>query len=141
MEKPKNIDDYISRFPAQTRLGLEQIRATIKKLAPAAEETISYGIPAFNLNGRYLVYFAGYKQHISIYPVPSGNKAFEKDFAPYDTSGKGTIQFPLEKPIPLSLVTKIVRFLMKVNLAKAAATKKSKERKGMGKGKKMSQIL
>ena len=101
-EKPKNIDDYISGFPEQTQEGLEKIRAAIKKVVPKAEEAIRYGMPAFNLNGRYLVYFAGYKQHISIYPVPSGNKSFEKDFALYYTSGRGTIQFPLDKPMPLS---------------------------------------
>ena len=91
--KPKNIDDYIAVFPEHTQKGLEQIRAAVKKTAPKAEEAISYGIPAFNLNSRNLVYFAGYKKHIGLYPVPSGNKIFEKDFAPYNTSGKGTIQF------------------------------------------------
>jgi|SRR5688572_74254 len=133
-EKPKNIDDYISGFPGQTQEGLEKIRASIKKIAPNAEETISYGIPAFNLNGRYLVYFAGYKQHISIYPVPSGNKSFEKDFPPYYTSGRGTIQFPLDKPTPISLVTKIVKFRMKENQEKEKS-KKAPTKKANAKGK------
>ena len=113
--KPGTIDEYIAGFPVQTQRGLEQIRAIVKKTVPDARETISYGIPTFNLNGRYLVYFAGYKQHISIYPVPSGNREFEKEFASYNTSGKGTIQFPLDKPIPHDLVVKIVKYLVKEN--------------------------
>ena len=124
--KPGNIDDYIAGFPEQTRKGLERIRDVVKKTVPAAEEAISYGIPTFNINGSYLVYFAGYKKHISFYPVPSGNKDFEKDFAAYDTSGKGTIQFPLDKPIPDGLLTKIVKFRLKENQAKA---KKSNSKK------------
>ena len=119
--KPGTIDEYIAGFPAQTQKGLEQIRAVVRKTVPGAGEAISYGIPAFNVNGRYLVYFAGYKRHISIYPVPSGNKEFEKDFAPYNTSGKGTIQFPLDEPVPISLVTKIVKYRLKENMAKAKA--------------------
>ena len=121
--KPKNIDEYIAGFPELTRKHLIQIRAAIKKAVPAAEEAISYGIPTFNLNGRYLVYFAGYKKHIGLYPVPSGNKIFEKDFASYYTSGKGTIQFPLDKPMPINLVTKIVKFRMKENLEKEKSKK------------------
>src|SRR4026207_1795235 len=127
--KPATIDASIAGFPLQAQKGLKQIRSLIKKTVPGAEEAISYGIPAFNINGSYLVYFAGYKKHISIYPVPSGNKYFEKDFAPYNTSGRGTIQFPLDKPIPISLVTKIVKFRLKENKAKtkskAVAPKKS----------------
>ena len=130
--KPKNIDDYISGFPEHIQKGLGQIRAVVKKVSPKAEEAISYGIPAFNLNGRYLVYFAGYKKHIGLYPVPSGNKLFEKDFAPYNTTGKGTIQFPLDKPIPISLVTKIVKFRMKENSEKEKS-KKSLAKKPAGK--------
>jgi uncharacterized protein YdhG (YjbR/CyaY superfamily) len=130
--KPKNIDDYIAGFPDRAQKGLEQIRAAVKKAEPKAEEAISYGIPAFNLNSRYLVYFAGYKKHISIYPVPTGNKIFEKDFAPYYTSGKGTIQFPLDKPIPISLVTKIVKFRMKENSEKEKS-KKTISKKPTGK--------
>jgi uncharacterized protein YdhG (YjbR/CyaY superfamily) len=130
--KAKNIDDYIVLFPETTQKGLGQIRAAIKKAAPKAEEAISYGIPAFNLNGRYLVYFAGYKKHVSIYPVPSGNKIFEKDFTPYYTSGKGTIQFPIDKPIPIRLVTKIVKFRMKENSEKEKS-KKNISKKPTGK--------
>ena len=121
--KPATVDDYIAGFPGQTQKGLKQIRSLVKKTVPAAAEAISYGIPAFNINGSYLVYFAAYKKHISIYPVPAGNKDFEKDFAPYNTSGRGTIQFPLDKPIPIALVTKIVRFRLKENVARATTKK------------------
>lgn len=125
--KPRDIDEYIERFPGDTRKSLEELRAIIKKTVPLAEETISYGMPAFNLNGHYLVYFAAYKNHIGLYPVPGGNKEFEKDFAAYVTSGKGTIQFPLDKPVPLELVTKIVKFRVKENEEKAGRKKITKQ--------------
>ena len=108
--KPKDIDEYISRFPLDIQDILEQIRVTIKKVVPEAEETISYGIPTFNLNGTYLIYFAAYKNHIGFYPVPSAIDQVDKDFVSYKTTGKGTIQFPLNKPIPLNLITKLVKF-------------------------------
>ncbi|MGZ5219125.1 MAG: iron chaperone [Chitinophagaceae bacterium] len=113
--KPASIDDYIAGFPKETQTVLNQVRDTIKNAVPEAEETISYAIPAFILNKTYLVYFAGYKHHISLYPAPKGNEAFEKEIAGY-RSGKGTIQFPLDKPLPLALVTKIVRYNLKENL-------------------------
>lgn len=121
--KPTTIDEYIAAFPGDVQKKLEQVRSTIKKAAPGAEEKISYGIPAFNLNGQYLIYFAGYKKHIGMYPVPGGVKEFEKDFESYNTSGKGTIQFPLEKPMPVSLITKIVKFRIKKNKEKAKTKK------------------
>ena len=127
--KPDNIDAYIAQFPKETQKILQQIRATIKIAAPEAEEKINYGIPTFTLGGRYLVYFAAYKNHIGLYPVPGGNKDFEKDFATYYTSGKGTIQFPPDKPIPLNLVTKIVKFRIKENLEKAAKQKSKRNEK------------
>ena len=122
--KPANIDEYISTFPKDTQVILEQIRKTIKEAVPGIEEKISYSMPTFTLNGHYLVYLAAYKNHIGFYPVPTGNEAFEKDFAPYKTSGKGTIQFPLDKPIPLDLVTRVVKFRAKENLEKAASKQK-----------------
>jgi uncharacterized protein YdhG (YjbR/CyaY superfamily) len=122
--KPKDIDEYIAAFPQQTQKILQQIRATVRRAAPKAEETISYGIPSFNLDGRYLIYFAGYKKHIGIYPVPVGNAEFEKEFSSYKTSGKGAIQFPLDKPVPFSLITKIVKFRKQINSEKAKAKKK-----------------
>jgi uncharacterized protein YdhG (YjbR/CyaY superfamily) len=122
--KPSNIDEYISGFPENVQHMLQQIRTAIQKEVPAAKETISYGMPAFNLNGSYLIYFAAYKNHISIYPAPT-DKTFEKDFAAYKTSGKGTIQFLLNKPLPLDLITKIVKYRVKENAAK---TKKKQQK-------------
>ena len=122
--KPENIDQYIAGFPGYTQKLLEQIRETIKKAVPKAEETISYGIPSFNLAGHYLIYFAGYKKHIGIYPVQVGNREFDKDFSSYKTSGKGAIQFQLDKPIPLYLIAKIVKFRAQENLKKVKAKKK-----------------
>ena len=121
--KPHDIDEYIAGFPKDTQEILEQIRATVKKAAPDAEETISYAIPAFTLKGRYLLYFAGYKNHISLYPAPTGNEAFKKEISVYKR-GKGTIQFSLDKPVPLSLVIKIVNLRVKENLEKEKKKKK-----------------
>lgn len=115
MNQPKNIDEYIAGFPKETQELLEQIRETVKNTVPDAEETISYGMPAFNYNGKYLIYFAAYKRHIGVYPVPSGYKEFEKAFSAYKTSGKGTVQFPLDKPIPVDLIVKIVQYRKKLN--------------------------
>ena len=121
--KPHDIDAYIAGFPKDTQKLLEQIRATVKKAAPDAEETISYAMPTFTLKGRYLLYFAGYKNHIGLYPAPTGNEAFKKELSVYKR-GKGTVQFPLDKPVPLSLVTKIVKLRVKENLEKAEKKKK-----------------
>jgi uncharacterized protein YdhG (YjbR/CyaY superfamily) len=114
-KKAASIDEYIAGFPKETQKILEQIRATIKNTAPDAEETISYAIPTFTLNKTYLVYFAGYKNHVSLYPAPTGNETFEKEIAAYK-SGKGTVQFPLNKPLPLNLITKIIKYRLKENL-------------------------
>ena len=122
MAKPKNINEYIKNFPAGTQKTLKQIRATIKKITPAAEEVISYGIPAFRLNERALIYFAGWKEHVSIYPVPK-DKAFQKEVENYQT-GKGTLQFPLDKPLPLKVITKAVKLRVKENTGLAKAKKK-----------------
>ncbi|HEX9828881.1 MAG TPA: DUF1801 domain-containing protein [Bacteroidota bacterium] len=112
--KPKiqTIDDYIDTFPLDVRVKLEKLRQAIRKAAPEAEETISYQIPAFILHGKRLVYFAGWKHHISVYPVPAGDKDFKKKIAPYQT-GKGTLQFPLDKSLPLRLIRKIVKHRVK----------------------------
>ena len=118
--KPNNIDNYIAAFPKDVQEILEQVRATIKNAAPKAEETISYGIPTFKLNMVYLIYFAGFKKHIGIYPAPTGIKAFKKEFSPYKT-GKGSVQFPLDKPMPLKLITQIVKFRIKENSLRAKA--------------------
>lgn len=120
--KPNNVDEYIAGFPGDVQKKLEQIRATIKKAAPEAEEAISYAIPAFTLKGRPLVYFAGFKNHVSLYPVPRGIEAFKKELSAYK-GGKGTVQFPLDKPLPLNLITKIVKFRAKENLEKTGKKK------------------
>jgi uncharacterized protein YdhG (YjbR/CyaY superfamily) len=116
MDKPTDIDAYIAGFPLDVQEKLQQVRATVKKAAPTAEETISYGLPAFKLNGP-LVYFAAFKAHIGFYALPSGNEAFIKELSKYKM-GKGSIQFPLQEPMPLALISKIVRFRVKENAAK-----------------------
>lgn len=120
--KPDNIDAYIAGFPKEIQNILEEIRATIKKAAPDAKETISYAIPTFTLKGN-LVHFAAFKNHIGFYPTPTGQEAFEKELSVYKT-GKGSVQFPLDKPMPLSLIRKIVQFRVKETLENAALKKK-----------------
>ncbi len=106
------IDEYISTFPEEVQAALEQVRQAIHKAAPEATETISYNMPTFDLGGKHLVFFAGWKQHISLHPVPAGDEAFQQELAHYKRA-KGTIQFPLEKPIPYDFVEQLVTFLMK----------------------------
>ena len=125
--KPKDIDEYIVRCPGDTQEILKQIRTAIKKVVPDAEETISYGIPTFNLNGTYLIYFAAYKKHIGIYPVPSAIEEIGQEFASFKTSGKGTLQLPLDKPMPINLITKLVKFKVRENIEKARKKKQSKK--------------
>ena len=98
--KAKNIDQYIGEFPKEIQMILEQIRATIKKAAPKAEETISYAIPTFTMNGKYLVYFAAFKNHIGFYATPTGHEEFKEELSHFK-QGKGSVQFPLDKPMPL----------------------------------------
>jgi uncharacterized protein YdhG (YjbR/CyaY superfamily) len=124
---PKNIDEYISIFPADVRAKLETMRTTIHKAAPKAEEAISYMIPTFRLHGN-LVHFAGYKNHIGFYPGAAGIEAFQKELKDYETS-KGTVQFPLDKPLPLKLVTAITKFRVIQNTEKAEAKKKTVKKK------------
>jgi len=120
--KPRTIGEYIASFPSDVQEILQKIRATIRKAAPEAEETISYGIPTFKLNGQYLIYFAGYKQHIAIYPVPEGDADFNAAIAAYK-SGKGTLQFPLDKPIPWRPIARIVKLSIQQNLARTGSRK------------------
>jgi uncharacterized protein YdhG (YjbR/CyaY superfamily) len=121
---PKNIDEYIARFPPEIQEILQKIRLTIRKAAPKAEEAISYMMPTFKLHGN-LVFFAAYKKHIGFYPAPRGNEAFKEELSAYE-GGKGTIRFPLDKPIPYALISKIVKFRVKENLDRAAAKGKKK---------------
>lgn len=110
--KPANIDDYISAFPEDVQKILEQVRIAARKAAPNAEETISYGMPALRYKGRVIIYFAGYKSHIGLYATPSGHAAFAKELSKYK-QGKGSVQFPLNKPMPLSLIARMVKFRAK----------------------------
>jgi len=103
------IDEYIAEFPADTQRVLGELRALIHELAPDATETISYAIPTFDLGGKHLVHFAGYEKHVGLYPAPSGMEAFKEDLKAYKT-GKGSVQFPLDEPLPVELVRRIVEF-------------------------------
>ncbi|MDC8001450.1 DUF1801 domain-containing protein [Aequorivita todarodis] len=109
---PKNTDEYISPFPKKVGDILKRLRKTIKRAAPTGVETMSYGMPAFKLKGKPLVYFAGYKNHIGFYALPSGNEAFQKELLNYKT-GKGSIQFPISEEIPWKLIRDIVKFRTK----------------------------
>jgi uncharacterized protein YdhG (YjbR/CyaY superfamily) len=122
---PKTLDEYIAGFPKDVQEILEKVRMTIRNAAPDAEEKISYQMPTFMLNGTYLIYFAGYKKHIGIYPAPIENPEFKESLSVY-ASGKGTVKFPLDKPIPFDLISKIVKFRVKENLARAQAKGKKK---------------
>ncbi len=119
----KSVDDCIATYPPSTQKLMKQVRATIKKAAPKAEELISYGMPAYKLNGKALVYFAGYKNHIGFYATPTGHREFKTELAKYK-QGKGSVQFPIDEPMPLKLIEKIVKFRVKENNAKAKLTKK-----------------
>ncbi len=112
----KSIDIYISTFPDDVQVLLKSIRETVHKAAPDAEETIKYGIPTFVFHGN-LVHFGGYKNHIGFYPAPSGIEAFKKELSQYK-SAKGSVQLPIDKPLPLSLIAKIVTFRVKENLSR-----------------------
>ena len=116
MKNFQNIDDYIASFPEDVQKVLKQIRAAIQKAAPQAEEAISYQMPTFKLNGN-LVHFAAWKNHIGFYPTPSGTKEFQKEISKY-VFAKGSIQFPLDQPMPLTLITKMVKFRVKENEGK-----------------------
>jgi uncharacterized protein YdhG (YjbR/CyaY superfamily) len=114
-----SIDEYISEFPAETQKVLKQLRAVIKTAAPDATETISYAIPTFDLNG-HLVHFAAFKHHIGFYPTGRGVDAFKEELGPYK-GGKGSVQFPLGKPLPLDLIRRIVEYRVQENTGKAPA--------------------
>ena len=116
---PKTIDEYIAGFPQEIQKILQKLRATIRKAAPGATETISYQMPTFTLKGN-LVHFAAYKNHIGFYPVPSGIEAFRTELARYK-QGRGSVQFPIGEPLPLDLIAQIVKFRVQENLEKAAA--------------------
>jgi len=121
----KDIDEYIAGFPVAIQEILEKLRATIRKAAPDAEETINYQIPTYLLKGN-LVHFAAHKKHIGFYPTPSGIEAFRKELSAYE-SAKGSVKFPIDKPIPFDLINKIMTFRVKENLERAEAKLKKKK--------------
>jgi uncharacterized protein YdhG (YjbR/CyaY superfamily) len=110
-EAPSTVDGYIAGFLPDTRAMLEDVRATIRGAVPSAREAISYGIPSFQLDGRDIVYFAGWKGHISVYPLPNGDPELVREMAPY-RAGKGTLRFPLTQPIPYPLIGRIAAQLV-----------------------------
>ena len=122
MTKPKNFNEYIIAFPVETQKIMERLRETIKKAAPEAEEVISYGMPSFRQNGR-LLYFAAFKNHIGFYPMATGIDAFKTKLSAYKWA-KGSVQFPLQKPLPLDLITKIVKFRVNENMHRTKTIKK-----------------
>jgi uncharacterized protein YdhG (YjbR/CyaY superfamily) len=107
---PQTIDEYIASCSPDVQATLEAIRRTIRKVLPGAEEAISYQIPTFRLDGGYVVYFAGWKKHVSLYPIPDADAELENELAPYK-AGKGTLRFPLGKPIPHGLIERVVDLL------------------------------
>ena len=123
-QKPQDIDDYISKFPADVQAILQKVRDTIRHAAPEAKETISYMMPAFMQQG-ILVYFAAWEKHIGLYPPISGNKTLEKAIAPY-AGPRGNLQFPLDEPLPYDLIERIVKLRVKQDNAKAEAIRNKK---------------
>jgi len=117
--KTKTIDDYMAPFPEEVRGRLQLIRMKVQELAPQAKETISYGIPTFKLNDTYLVYFGGWKDYISMYPLPEGNPEFDEAVEPYKAA-KSTVRFPHKAPLPLPLIETIVRMSLVENATRSA---------------------
>jgi len=122
---PQTIDEYIAAYPTDVQAILQQVRQTIREAAPDAGEKIGYGLPTFTLHGRNLVHFGAFKHHIGFYPAPSGLDQFEEELARYAGS-KGAVRFPLDEPMPLDLIRRIVLFRVEENRAKAAAKGKKK---------------
>lgn len=113
----KSIDEHLASLPDEERMLVQSIRKLVHASAPGAKECIKYGIPTFTLHNKNLLHFAGYKEHIGFYPAPLGIEAFHKELAPYKT-GKGTIQFQLDKPLPLGLIKKIIDYRVKETKSK-----------------------
>lgn len=111
----ESVEEYIAGFPEDVQIKLQQVRKTILQIAPLADEVISYNMPAYKLDGKPLVYFAGYKNHIGFYATPTGHEAFAQELALFK-QGKGSVQFPLDKPLPLNLIARITRFRVDENM-------------------------
>ena len=116
---PQDIDEYIASFPKDIQEILEKVRTTIRQAAPDAEETIKYQMPTFTLKGN-LVHFGAFKKHIGFYPTPTGTEEFKNELSVYE-GAKGSVRFPLDKPIPFDLISRIVEFREKENLERAEA--------------------
>ncbi|OGO34251.1 MAG: hypothetical protein A2W35_12010 [Chloroflexi bacterium RBG_16_57_11] len=125
--KANSIDEYIAGFPTDVQVILEKIRETIRKAAPTAQETINYAIPTFTLQGN-LVHFAAFKKHIGFYPTPTGIEQFKNELSAYEMA-KGSVQFPVDQPIPYDLISEIVKFRVQENLLRAEAKAKGKKKK------------
>jgi uncharacterized protein YdhG (YjbR/CyaY superfamily) len=123
--KPKNIDEYIAGFPPEVQDILQQIRTLVREIVPACEEKISYGIPTFTLNNHYLVYVAAYKNHLSLHPAPAGEEAVSQEIDRY-RKGKGTLQFPLNQPVPYDLIARFVKFRCQKNQEEVARKRRKK---------------
>ncbi|MBE0671391.1 MAG: DUF1801 domain-containing protein [Anaerolineales bacterium] len=119
----QSIDEYIGSCPPESRAYLKQIRKLIHSLVPDAKERISYQIAAFELNGRNLIHFAGWKKHVSLYPVPAGSEAFERQIAKY-VDGKGTLKFSLDEPLPIQLIERVIKLHLAVNKKQAKGESK-----------------
>lgn len=119
MQKAKAVDAYIAQFPKDVQIVLKKVRTIVHKAAPTAEESISYGLVGYKLGGKPLVYFGGWKSHIGFYATPSGNIAFMKELATYK-GAKGSVKFPIDEKIPYPLITKMVKYRVKEEKARAA---------------------
>jgi len=126
--KLKSVEDYIASFPKDTQKVLKQIRTLVKKTASQAEESIAYAMPAYKMNGKPIVYFAGYDHHIGFYATPTGHEKFAKELSKYK-QGKGSVQFPLDQPMPMDLIERIVKFRISESESKAKPAKKAVAKK------------
>jgi uncharacterized protein YdhG (YjbR/CyaY superfamily) len=117
----KSIDEYIETFTGEVKSKLEEMRQILRQTAPEAEETISYQIPTFKVNGKYVGYFAGFKDHVSFYPIPRDNEELNKEMEPY-VAGKGTLHFSLDKPLPKELITKLVNYWIDLRKGKSSVS-------------------
>src|SRR5688500_4177772 len=135
--RPATVDEYVAGFPRPVRGVLERVRAAIRKGVPAADEVISYGIAAYKLHGRIVIYFAGWKEHYAIYPATAAlSAAFKKELAPYELSGKGTIRFPLSDPVPTRLIAALAKFRaeeVEARVRTQAVARKQTAKKGAAK--------
>ena len=127
---PKNVSEYIAGFPRGVQTVLKRVRTTIRNAIPGAEEAISYQIPTYKLDGRYVLYFAGWKEHYSLYPAGARLvAAFEDELAPYEVNNKGTIRFPLAKPVPVRLIAGIAKFRAREAADRVTAKERSRKKR------------